>query len=122
MHAFVVDEAGGSHGVRDTHLLQSIAHKPVASFGGNDLYADVFTKAAVLLEAIANYRVFVDGNKRTSLIAAARFLRINRYVFTASNKAAEDTIISVATKEMDAAALAAWLKQNSKKLKTGRKG
>lgn len=107
--------------MRDIHLLQSIAHKPEARFGGNDLYPNLFTKTAVLLEAIVNYPLFVDGNKRTSLITAARFLYINEYEFVASNKEAERTILAVVTKEMNTYTLAAWLKKNSNKIKTKHK-
>ena len=116
LHALVVDATGGSHGVRDTALLASIAHKPSAKFGGKDLYPDVFLKAAVLLEAIANYHVFIDGNKRTSFIAAARFLYLNGYDVTASNKDVEKTVLSVATKKVGVEKLGRLLKENSKRI------
>lgn len=114
LHALVVDDTGGSHGVRDIALLQSIAHKPSASLGGSDLYGTVWMKAAVLLESIANYHVFIDGNKRTSLIATARFLALNGYELTATNKAVEKTVLAVATKIVTIEKLAEWLEKNSK--------
>jgi death-on-curing protein len=117
LHALVVDETGGSHGVREVDLLRSIAHKPSSRFGGRDLYKDTFTKAAVLLEAIVNYHVFVDGNKRTSFIAAARFLHLNGYQFAASNREAEKMILAVATKNVDVSELSAWLKKHAKKIR-----
>lgn len=113
LHALVVDAAGGSHGVRDIALLASIAHKPAAKFGGKDLYPDLFFKAAVLLEAIANYHVFVDGNKRTSFIAAARFLHLNGYAIETDNTDVEKTVLAVATKKIGVEELAEWLKQKS---------
>ena len=113
LHALVVDTTSGSHGVRDIALLASIAHKPSATFGGNDLYPDIFHKAAVLLEAICNYHVFIDGNKRTSFIAAARFLSLNGYEIVASNEDVETTVLAVATKRIDIEALAKWLKEKS---------
>ena len=115
LHAFVVDETGGSHGVRDIHLLQSIAHKPRSQFGGEELYQGVFIKAAILLEALANYHVFVDGNKRTAFAVAVRFLFLNGYDVTAVNDAVESAVLKVATKRMNVEALALWLKENSKK-------
>lgn len=116
LHALVVDETSGSHGVRDPHLLRSIAHKPQTIFGGKQLYKDMFTKAAVLTEAIVNYHVFVDGNKRTALAATARFLFINGYVLSVRNAEAEEKILAIATKDLDIAQLAAWLKKNTQKL------
>jgi len=115
LHARVVDEAGGSHGVRDVGLLQAIILKPQAQFGGADLYPNVFRKAAVLLEAIANYHVFIDGNKRTALIASARFLYLNGYELKATNKAVEKAVLAVATKEMNTRGLESWLKKHSAK-------
>ena len=115
LHALVVDETGGSHGVRDVALLESIAHKPQARFGGRELYKGVFLKAAVLLEAVTNYHVFVDGNKRTGLIAAGRFLSLNKYELVASNKELETIVLAVANKKMDSKEVAAWLKKRTKK-------
>ena len=113
LHALVVDATGGSHGVRDTALLASIAHKPSARFNGKDLYPNIFQKAAVLLEAIANYHVFVDGNKRTSFIAAGRFLYLNGVEINASNEDVERIVLGVATKRVSVEELTTWLEKNS---------
>ena len=115
LHARVVDATGGSHGVRDVGLLQAIIVKPSAQFGGNELYPSIFKKAAVLLEAIANYHVFVDGNKRTAFMAAAYFLHINGYELVATNKAVEKTVLAVATKHMNLAALEDWIEKHTEK-------
>jgi death-on-curing protein len=39
----------------------------------------LFTKAAVLMEALGNNHGFVNGNKRTAFVATDAFLRINGY-------------------------------------------
>ena len=115
LHALLVDETVGSHGIRDIGLLQSIEHKPKSSFGEKELYPGVFLKAAILLEAIANYHIFVDGNKRTAFVAAAHFLAVNGYEIMATNKDVEKTILSVAEKRLSVEKLSFWLKKNSKK-------
>lgn len=112
MHALVIDETGGSHGVRDVGLLESIVHKPQTRFGGKDLYVGVFEKGAVLLEATINYHVFFDGNKRTGLIAAGRFLAVNGYKLASTNKELEHLALAVSTKEMKVKKIAAWLKKH----------
>ncbi len=117
LHALVIDEYGGSHGVRETELLKSAAHKPQTAFGGKDLYPALWDKAAVLCEALVNYHVFVDGNKRTALIAAARFLFLNGYELTATNLQAERAIYDVAEKKVNAPKLAAWFKKHARKVK-----
>ncbi len=114
LHALVIDETGGSHGVRNISLLESIVAKPSSRFGGKELYKGIFVKAAVFLEAMVNYHVFVDGNKRTGFVAVARFLAINGYIFAASNKDIEKMMIMVATKKISKTSLISWLKRNSK--------
>lgn len=117
LHALVIEEFGGSHGVRDVGLLKSIVEKPRARFGGADLYTTLWTKAAAFCDALVNFHIFVDGNKRAALICTARFLSLNGYELTATNKAAEKMIIDVATKKMTADDVATWLKKHSRKSK-----
>jgi death-on-curing protein len=118
IHALIVEETGGSHGVREPGLLSSIAHRPQASFGGKDVHPTLFAKAAALCEAIVNYHVFVDGNKRTALAVTARFLDLNGYALSATNKEVERMVLAVAEKKLDEEALAVWLKTHAKKRKT----
>lgn len=48
-----------------------------AQFGGMDLYPTLFQKAAVYAHHIITGHVFLDGNKRTGLACALRFLEAN---------------------------------------------
>ena len=66
-------------GIRSYDLLESAVNKPKASFEGQELYKDDITKAVVLCEAIIRNHPFIDGNKRTGVIAMLTFLEINRY-------------------------------------------
>ena len=49
LHARLVDETGGSHGVRDLNMLLSALGRPQASYDNRDLYPDIYTKAAALM-------------------------------------------------------------------------
>ncbi|HEY4522931.1 MAG TPA: type II toxin-antitoxin system death-on-curing family toxin [Candidatus Paceibacterota bacterium] len=115
LHSEVIDATGGSHGVREVGLLAAIAGKPRTTFGGVDLYPDIFTKAAVYLEPIVNYHVFIDGNKRTGITVCARFLFLNGYELTATNPSVETFVLSVATDKLDHTAIALWLKKHTRK-------
>ena len=44
----LIDEHSGSHGVRDKNLLESASETPFQSFGDEELYSDVQSKAARL--------------------------------------------------------------------------
>lgn len=116
IHARLIDETGGAHGVREVGLLISIVERPKGRFGGKELYAGVFKKAAVYLEALANYHLFVDGNKRTSITTAARFLYLNSYELTAFNKEVENFVLRVVEKKLDIATIADWLRKHTKKI------
>jgi death-on-curing protein len=117
IHAFLIERTGGLHGVRDVGLLKSILEAPRQTFGGRALYPDLWTKAAVYLERFAKYHVFVDGNKRTAIAVAARFLRVNRYEFRADNAAVVHFMVHVIVKRLDVSVIAAWLKRHSKKMR-----
>ena len=79
IHDEVVAKYGGSYGVRDAGLLQSVCSAPYQSVFGADLYPTVFDKAAKILFDFANYQIFLDGNKRTGLVAAHTFLEENGF-------------------------------------------
>lgn len=117
IHARIVDATSGSHGVRDIGLLQSIVRRPQTAFGGKELYGGVFTKAAVYFEAIAQHHVFVDGNKRTSVAAASRFLFLNGFALTLANKELVAQALHVVVHKPELKEIADWLKAHSKKIK-----
>ena len=63
----LIQSTGGTHGVRDLSMLLSALGRPQATFDGNDLYGDVFSKAAALMDSLIRDHPFVDGNKRTAI-------------------------------------------------------
>ncbi|OQX65074.1 MAG: hypothetical protein B5M51_01815 [Anaerolinea sp. 4484_236] len=116
IHARLIDETGGGHGVRDLGLLQSATARPQATYDGDDLYIDIFSKAAALLESLVNNHPFLDGNKRTGVVAAGLFLRLNGRILNASNKQLLQFTLGVAQSQRDLNSIAKWLKENSKVL------
>ncbi len=115
IHNQIVEATGGSLGIREPELLESIAAKPQAGFGGQELYPTVFAKAAALYEALCNYHVFIDGNKRTSAISMYRFLTVNGYDLSATNEELEQYTLSMANSHPDLADVAKWIQQHSSK-------
>ncbi len=113
IHARLVAETGGEHGIRDLGLLSSAVSRPQAVFDGNELYPDIFHKAAALLESLVNNHPFVDGNKRTGITAAAMFLQINSYSLTASNQELESFVLSIASGKQTIDSIMEWLKTHS---------
>ncbi len=86
IHYRLIEATGGSHGVRDLGALQGAVAPPSATFGGEDLYPDLFAKAAALMESLIKNHPFIDGNKRTAVTAAGIFLRRNGHALNASQE------------------------------------
>ncbi len=117
IHAKMIDETGGLHGVRDAHLLQSLVERPKMGFGGKELYKGVFRKAAAYFESCAYQHVFLDGNKRTAIAIAARFLFLNGWEFRASNQETERFVLEAVEKKFKGEIVAAWLKNHARRIK-----
>ena len=112
-HALQVARFGGSRGLRDRGALEAAAARPAATFGGEDLYADLAAKAAALMHSIVMNHPFVDGNKRVGAAAAELFLLINGNQLIASDLDFEHVTLATARGELDAERLAIWFRQRT---------
>jgi death-on-curing protein len=116
VHARLIQQTGGAEGVRDLALLESPVAGPKAMFGGEDLYPDVWEKAAALMESLIQNHPFVDGNKRTGLAAAGVMLERNGYRFTADNDQVFDLTMNVARADIRHKEITRWLQENCERL------
>ncbi len=115
IHDSMIDLYGGSHGIRDLHLLQSALARPQSSFSGEDLYPKIFDKAAALFHSLMFNHAFIDGNKRTTFTSTARFLSLNGYEVAANDKEIVDFALRVESLHLSLEQISDWLKKNSKK-------
>ncbi|TET98898.1 MAG: type II toxin-antitoxin system death-on-curing family toxin [Anaerolineales bacterium] len=113
LHARLIEETGGSHGVRDMGLLLAALGRPKATFEGKDLHPTIYQKAAALSDSMINNHPFVDGNKRTGIGAAVLFLSLNGYVLTASNQELLDLTMEIAQKKTAIETIANWFERHS---------
>jgi death-on-curing protein len=58
IHARLIEETGGEHGIHDLGLLISPVERPRATFDKKDLYADIFAKAAALFDSLIRNHPF----------------------------------------------------------------
>ena len=114
LHRAILEQSGGSAGLRDEGLLESAVYRPQASFGGQDLYPDLFTKAAALGHSLVNNHPFVDGNKRVGFEAMRLMLRLNGYDIHAAVDEKLHFALAIAKSEHTEQAIAEWLKQHSR--------
>ncbi len=115
IHSRLIDETGGSHGVRDLGLLQSAVSRPKTTFGSENLYPDICHKAAALMESIIKNHPFIDGNKRTAITSAGIFLQINGYYLKTTQNELELFTIKVATGKISFENIVEWFKKYSSK-------
>jgi death-on-curing protein len=105
----IMEQTDGLTGIRDFGALESAVAQPYVTFGGTDLYPSLAEKAGALGFSLIQNHPFVDGNKRTGHAAMAMFLALNGYRIDASMNEQYETIISVASGELNRADLIEWL-------------
>lgn len=105
-------EHGGAAGLRDIGLFESALARPqnLAAYGAPDIAA----LAAAYAFGLARNHPFVDGNKRTALIALETFLVLNGAELVANDVQCVQAILALAAGELDESQLADWIRQNSR--------
>lgn len=113
LHQSVIDRWGGSGGIRDLNVLESALAQPRQSFGGNDLYPDLPTKAAALCFSLVLNHPFIDGNKRVGHAAMEVFLSLNGYEFHASDDEQEHLVLNLAAGQLSRDIFSDWVTQHA---------
>jgi len=117
IHSVIIDETGGSHGVREHHIILSLEELPRQKAFGKELYKGMFTKSAVYARNIIMNHPFIDGNKRTGMSAAVVFMENNDYEFIARKGEIEKFALKIISDKLELEEIAGWFKVNSRKLK-----
>lgn len=115
LHHLSIEKSGGSHGLRDPGLLDAAVHRPQATFGGEDLYPTLFDKAGALCHSLIKNHVFVDGNKRTSLLSAMTFLELNGFIFECSQEKLVTFGLKIDNENIPSEGISSWLQKHSTK-------
>ncbi|MGE4554414.1 MAG: type II toxin-antitoxin system death-on-curing family toxin [Desulfovibrionaceae bacterium] len=110
IHGDQLARYGGAPGVRDMRLLESATAMPAVGVGDGYAHPDLFAMAAAYLFHLVRNHPFVDGNKRTGVVAALLFLDLNGVEIVAPPEALEAMVRSVARGDMDKAAIVVWFK------------
>jgi death-on-curing protein len=109
LHSQLIEEYGGSNGVRDHNLLDSALESPFQSFGGEELYPTLQAKAARLGYGLIKNHCILDGNKRIGAHAMLVFLEINGLIVDYTQKELYDTILSLAEGSLEYEDLLKWI-------------
>ncbi len=112
IHEMVIKETGGIYGVVNWGALESALRRPFTSFEGKELFPVLWSKIAYLIHSIILYHPFVDGIKRTALVAADVCLRFNGWRLVPSDEV-EAFFWSVARGEQSLEDMTGWLQSHS---------
>ena len=104
---------GGSAGIRDAGMLESALMRPRNQWAYADAPPSLTRLAAAYAFGISSNHPFVDGNKRTALVVSFAFLDANGIAVTASQEAAYETILALASGEIGEQQIAAWFDRNT---------
>ena len=112
IHRRVISEFGGNPAVLNEGLLESAVAMAPAQFGGRFLHKDGAAIAAAYLYHICRGHPFLDGNKRTAVVATLVFIRMNGSAFGGDSMELALWIEKAAANSANkatAAEFAAWL-------------
>ncbi len=111
MHAETLQQFGGTTGLRNEGRLESALSRPQNRYAFSD--PSLFELAAAYCHGIVRNHPFVDGNKRTGLLAARAFLFRNGDVFDPNEAEMVRVVERVASGEMSEEEPAQWVQQNT---------
>jgi death-on-curing protein len=109
LHSQLIQETGGSDGLRDEGLLESALEAPFQSYGDQDLFPTVQAKAARLGYGLIKNHAMVDGNKRIGTHAMLVFLALNGVELEYTQKELYEEIMGVAAGKIEYDQLLIWI-------------
>ncbi len=115
IHLEAIQEFGGAPEVLDAERLKSCLESPRQTMFGEALYPDLASKTAILFFMLIKNHPFLDGNKRTAVLALMEFLNRNDHCLQASNDELYDFTIAVATSRLDKNQITDWIRSRIRK-------
>lgn len=108
IHDELINQYGGSLGLRNLDLLQSALNRPFQYFGEIELYPSPETKAAALIQSIILNHPFVDGNKRIGYYLSRALLLHHGFEIAASEDEKYDFVVIVAEGKLEIEEITDW--------------
>jgi len=108
--SIILAEHGGPAGIRDLNMLESALARP-KNKQACDPKCTVYDLAAAYSFGIAMDHPFVDGNKRTALMAGLVFLEINGCTFEAPEAETAAIFESLAAGDITEEELSRWFQE-----------
>jgi death on curing protein len=109
IHNVLIEEFGGSKGIRDIGLLESAINRPFHTFNSQDLYLTPIEKSAAIFESLIKNHPFIDGNKRIAYVLMRLILLQYNLDVYASQVEKYEFVISCASGNNDFESIKNWI-------------
>ena len=113
VHDHAIREFGGSFGLMSPGRLEASVVALRQTMFGEELYPDLFSKAAILFYLLVMNHAFVDGNKRTAALSLIEFLERNGYTLDATNDELYQFTIEVASSVSTKEEVEMWIRDKA---------
>jgi death-on-curing protein len=107
IHDEQLAEFGGASGLRDAGALESALARPLNRYHYGNI--ELASLAAAYGFGLSRIHAFVDGNKRTALLAVVTFLGLNGVEFDVPEPEAVVMMLALTAGEVDEDGLALWI-------------
>jgi death-on-curing protein len=103
----------GPNLLADFGLVESAVLRPQSTIGGQDAYPDIHRKAAALFHSLVSNHAFLDGNKRTAVLAVIAFFNLNGWSLRADQGDLVNFAVWVAELHPSVEGIAEWLAERT---------
>ena len=114
LHERIIQQSGGSLGVRHRENVASALIQPFATFDGLELYPTLVDKATLTSYLLICNHPFVDGNKRIGHAVMEVLLVLNGFEINADVDEQEQLILQVADGMLSREEFTNWLHEHTK--------
>ena len=109
LHKQLIDETGGSHGLRDEGLLDSACNAPFQRFDNQELFPTIQQKSTRLAYGLIKNHPFVDGNKRIGTHVMLILLALNGIELNYTQEELYTIILKIASGTAELNKLTEWI-------------
>ncbi|MES2062594.1 MAG: type II toxin-antitoxin system death-on-curing family toxin [Bacteroidota bacterium] len=115
-HNDLINQFGGSKGIRDIAGLEAALARPYMTFDQQDLYPTAEDKAAAIFESLIINHPFIDGNKRIAYLLLRITLRIESITVVASQIEKYNMAIAASMGQLNFNQIKDWIIQHTIKI------
>ena len=112
IHSILIEQFGGSPGIRDEAALASAIARPYSTFDGIELYPSIEEKASAIIESIVINHPFIDGNKRIGYVLMRLFLLNAQMDIQATEEEKYQFVIRIASGKLHKDEILYWIRDH----------